>query len=128
MRTIAEEVVDYLLFVGEAPLARPVRGDPGFAAAMAARGPRDRRGRSLHELDLQRRLLKYRCSYLIYSPAFDALPPLVKTPIYERLWAVLSGRVQDARYATFPAVERQAVLEILRETKADLPAYFTSSR
>ena len=40
---------------------------------MSARGPRDRRGRSLYQLDLDRRLLKYPCSYLIYSPAFDAL-------------------------------------------------------
>ncbi len=43
----AVEIVDYLLFVDEAPLPGPIRGDSGFAAAFEAQGPRDRRGRSL---------------------------------------------------------------------------------
>jgi hypothetical protein len=127
MRVIATEVVDYLLFVDEAPLPGPVRGGSGFAERMSARGPRDRRGRSLYELDLTRRLLKYPCSYLVYSPAFDALPPLVKTPIYERLWHVLSGQADDPRYRTLARDDRQAVLEILKDTKPDLPAYFTTT-
>jgi hypothetical protein len=58
--------------------SRPVTGRSGFAERMAAGEPRDRQGRSLYELDLKRRLMKYPCSYLIYSPAFDALPPLAK--------------------------------------------------
>ena len=112
-----------------AALAQPVRGRSAFAARMSARGPRDRRGRSLYELDLERRLLKYPCSYVIYSPAFDGLSPLVKAPIYRRLWAVLSGDVTDARYqAALSPADRQAVLEILRDTKPDLPAYFAAPR
>lgn len=127
MASIAQDVVDYLLFVDEAPLPRPVRGRSAFAARMSARGPRDRLGRSLYELDLERRLLKYPCSYVIYSPAFDALSPLVKAPIYRRLWAVLSGEVTDARYqATLSPADRRAVLEILLDTKPDLPAYFAA--
>jgi hypothetical protein len=108
----------------EAPLPQPVRGRSGFAERMSARGPRDRRGRSLYALDLDRRLLKHPCSYLIYSPAFDALPPLVKGPTYERLWQVLSGAVPDPRYRGLSRADRQAVLEILRDTKPGLPAYF----
>jgi hypothetical protein len=128
MRTVADEVVDYLLFVNEARLPQPVRSRSGFAERMAGRGPRDRQGRSLYELDLQRRLLKYPCSYLIYSPAFDALPPLVKEPIYRRLWDVLSGRAAEPRYAVLSSADRQAILEILRDTKPDLPAYFSATR
>ena len=67
------ETADYLLFVDEAPLAAPVRGVSEFAKSFSGSGPRDRKGRSLRELDLQTRLFKYRCSYMIYSPAFDAL-------------------------------------------------------
>ena len=52
MRGVAEEVVDYMLFVDEAPLPNPVRGASGFAERMSARGPHDRRGRSLYQLDL----------------------------------------------------------------------------
>lgn len=128
MTGIASEVVDYLLFVDEARLTERVRGASGFAERFSARGPRDRKGRSLYELDLTRRLMKYPCSYLIYSPVFDALPPLVKDPIYKRLWDVLSGQEQDPRYRTALSVsDRQAILEILRDTKKDLPPYFQSA-
>ena len=126
MRGVAEEVVDYMLLVDEAPLPSPVRGRSGFAERMSARGPRDRKGRSLFELDLDRRLLKYPCSYLIYSPAFDALPPRAKAPIYERMWQVLAGQAREPRYRRLSLADRQAVVEILEDTKRDLPAYFTA--
>ena len=83
------------------------------------------KGRSLHELDLNRRLMKYPCSYLIYSPPFDALPPAAKEPIYKRMWEVLSGQERDARYQTaLSLADRRAIVEILRDTKKDLPRYF----
>jgi hypothetical protein len=118
-------VVDYLLFIDEARFSDRVRGGAGFAERFSAAGPRDRRGRSLYELDLNQRLMKYPCSYLIYSPAFDALPRLAKEPIYRRLWDVLSGQVQDPRYrSALSLADRQAIVEILRDTKKDLPSYF----
>jgi len=114
-----------LLFVDEAKLTEPVRGGSGFAERFASIGPRDQKGRSLHELDLNRRLMKYPCSYLIYSPAFDALPPAAKEPIYKRMWEVLSGQERDARYKTaLSLADRRAIVEILRDTKKDLPQYF----
>ena len=123
---VAEEVVDYMLFVDEAPLPSGVIGTSGFAERMSASGPRDRQGRSLYELDLQRRLMKYPCSYLIYSPAFDALPPLAKDPIYRRMWQVLSGEAREPRYRSLSLADRRAVVEILKDTKPGLPAYFTA--
>jgi hypothetical protein len=123
---VAEEVVDYMLFVDEAPLPGSITGRSGFAERMSANGPRDRRGRSLYEFDLTRRLMKYPCSYLIYSPAFDALPPLAKGPIYRRMWQVLGGEAREPRYQSLSLADRRAVVEILRDTKPDLPAYFTS--
>ena len=125
MTDIAVEVVDYLLFIDETKLTSRVQGGSTFGKNFSARGPRDRRGRSLHELDLGRRLMKYPCSYLIYSPAFDALPALIKTPVYRRMWEVLSGQEQDARYrSALSRADRQAIVEILRDTRTDLPAYF----
>ena len=69
--------------------------------------------------------MKYPCSYLIYSPAFDALPELVKAPVYRRLWAVVSGDEQAPQYRSALSLgDRQAIVEILRDTKKDLPQYF----
>ncbi len=82
---IMKEAVDYFLFAGEAPIASPVQAGSAFAKSFASTGPRDRQGRSLRELDLQTRLFKYRCSYMIYSPAFDALPLEARADFYARL-------------------------------------------
>ncbi len=126
MSGVADEVVDYMLFVDEDPLPNALSGQSGFAERMSAGRPRDSKGRSLYELDLTRRLLKYPCSYLIYSPAFDALPPLAKVPIYRRMWQVLGGEATEPRYRALTVADRQAIVEILRDTKPDLPAYFTT--
>ncbi len=76
--TAGEKLVEYLLFCDEAPLDSPVAGTSGYADEFAQRGPRDKQGRSLRQLDLQTRLFRYPCSYLIYSSAFDALPQPIK--------------------------------------------------
>lgn len=119
-----EELVDYLLFVDEQPLPGPVTGTSAFTRTFAAGGPRDARGRSLREFDLKTRMMRYPCSFLIYSEPFNALPDQVKRAVYARMWAILSGDVTDARYTVLTAADRQAVLAILRETKPDLPDYF----
>lgn len=121
----AAEFVDYLLFVDEAPLPSPMLGATGFAEALAARGPNDSRGRSLRQLDLNHRLLKYPCSYMIYAEAFETLPAEAKAAIYARMWQVLSGAGRDKRYARLSLADRRAVVEILRDTKKGLPEYFT---
>jgi len=127
MNGIAREVVDHLLFVDEARLPAPIRGTSGFAERFSARGPHDRKGRSLYELDLTRRLMKYPCSYLIYSPSFDGLPAVIKQPIYKRLRDVLTGAEKTEPYRTaLSRADRQSIVEILRETKKDLPSTFFS--
>ena len=122
----AAELVDYMLFVDEAPLSGPVRGTSGFAEGFSARGPRDSEGRSLRELDLERWLFRYPCSYMIYTGAFDALPMLARDAFYERMWEVLSGRETGAVYGRLSLSDRQAIVEILRDTKSDLPSYFAT--
>ena len=120
----ARELVDALLFVDEATLPSGIAGDPAFATGFTARGPFDGHGRSLRQFDLRSRLMRYPCSFMIYTDAFDALPPAALDAVYRRLWAVLSGRDKDARYARLTPDDRAAVIEILRETKKGLPAYF----
>ena len=40
------------------------------------------------------------------------------------MWEVLSGQATDDRYTRLTLDDRRAVVEILRDTKPDLPAYF----
>jgi hypothetical protein len=115
------ELADYLLFVDEAPLTSPIEGTTRFAANFSAKGPRDRRNRSLREFDLRTRLMRYSCSYMIYSAAFDGLPVEARLAVYQRMWRSLSGDVSSFRMS---AEDRRAIIEILRDTKNDLPDYF----
>jgi hypothetical protein len=121
IHSAGEPVVQYLLMSGEAPLTERVRGTSTFAEEFVRRGPRDRRGRSLRDFDLERRLFQYPCSYLIYSPAFDALPAPVKDYVFRRLWDVLTGEDTSKEFAHLSTADRRAILEILLDTKAGLP-------
>src|SRR5262249_5655830 len=112
IQNAGEPLVKYLLFCEEAPLTDAVQGTSGFAREFARRGPFDKRGRSLRDFDLHRRMFKYPCSYLIYSAAFDGLPAEVKDYVYRRLWEVLSGRDTGKDFAHLSAADRQAVREI----------------
>jgi hypothetical protein len=114
LRDDVNELVDYLLFVDEAPLKNKIGSTSGFAEKFSVGGPSDSKGRSLRQFDLEHRLMRYPCSYMIYSPAFNALPAEAKNMIYARIPEVLNTK--------FSAADRQAVIEILRDTKKDLAA------
>ncbi len=118
---LVNELADYLLFVGEVPPSVPLTARPGFAAHLASKIPKDRRGRSLAQLDLDTRLFRYPCSYLVYSAAFDGLGSDVKAALYDRMQTILSGRDAHRKYEGLSAPDRVAVLEILRDTKPDFP-------
>ncbi len=124
VRGAVDELADYLLFVDEAALPSPVEGSSGFSEAFAALEPRDRKGRSLRAFDLHTRLFQYRCSYMIYSDAFEQLPPVAREAVYRRLWQILSGQDHTPRYARLSPQDRRTVVEILRDTKPGLPAFF----
>jgi hypothetical protein len=123
IKDAGEPLVRAMLFCDEAPLGK-VEGSSGFEAEFEARGPRDREGRSLRDLDLNRRVFKYPVSYLIYSEQFDALPEPVKDYVYRRLWDVLTGADDSAPFSHLTANRRRSALEIVLETKKGLPAYW----
>jgi hypothetical protein len=124
LTSIVEAFVKYLLFVEEAPLSAKIEGTSSFTQEFSQLGPFDRHGRSLRQFELKTRLFKYPCSYLIYSEAFEALPAPIRERIYGRLWEILSGRETSKDYEKLPAETRRALLEILAETKKDLPSYW----
>lgn len=122
IRSVGEPLVRALLLAKEAPLTAPIKGTSTFAADFQSRGPRDGQGRSLRDLDLTRRLFRYPCSYLVYSPEFDAMPPLAKQYVYRRLREILTGKDTSTDFATLTPADRQAILAILTETKPDFAA------
>jgi hypothetical protein len=89
---ILRETVEYLRFAEETAIASPLSAASAFGNAFSSTGPRDRKGRSLRALDLQTRLFKYRCSYMVYSPAFDALPAAARSAVLERLRETITDR------------------------------------
>src|SRR6202158_2097862 len=99
VRGAVDELVDYLLFVDEAPLPGKIEGSSGFAQRFEARGPRDQSGRSLRQLDLTGRLMRFPCSYVIYAEAVDVLVEPAKQAVYQRMWQILSGEAKEQRYA-----------------------------
>ena len=114
----AEKVLKYLLFADEFPLTSRVKGNSSFQSDFESRGARDTRGRALRDMDLQTRMFRYPCSYLIHSAAFDGLPEEARIRILERLRDILAGQDVEAFPHLTPSL-RRGISEILRDTKPE---------
>jgi hypothetical protein len=119
---VVEQVVRQLLFCDEFVLTSPVSGTSTFAVDFAARGPVDPQGRSLRQFDLQTRLFRYPCSYLIYSESFRKLPRVAHAAVVHRLTEILTAADPVAGFEHLSSSDREAVLEILRVTHPDFAA------
>lgn len=117
-----EDLVRYMLFADEQPLPAPVSDKSAFVDYFVSQDnpayQQDSKGRSLYQLDLEKRLLRYPCSYLIYSDAIDALPPLALSSLRKRLAEILTSdsRIVEG-FDNLDLDTRRAILEILSETK-----------
>jgi hypothetical protein len=116
----AREIVDDLLFYGEAELPAGVQGDPAFQQAFLRPAKRAADGRSLRDFSLQGRIFQNRCSYLIYSESFRQLPAQLKQRVFARLARALQSTDADPRYAYLETDERVRIVNILRETHPEL--------
>lgn len=117
----AAALVECFLFCDEPRLAAPIAGTSGFAEEFAATGPRDARGRSLREFDLQGRVFRHPCSFLVYSESFDALPEELRQRFWKRMDAALAGPETAGTFAHLSADDRAAIREILAATKPGVP-------
>lgn len=113
----ADRVLKYLLMCDEFSLTSAVKGTSGFADEFEGRGVRDLKGRSLRDFDLNTRMFRYPCSYMIYSEAFDGLPELVRSLVLVKLKAILTDGEDVDDYHHLSPVDRKNILEILNETK-----------
>ena len=124
IQNAGDDLVEALLFAEEVPLKSPVVGTSEYAFKFSEMGPKDKKGRSLRELDLKTRLFKYPCSYLIYSPSMDNLPAEMREYVWKKLWNILGEGNAAAPFNHLSPDDRKAIVEILRDTKSELPAYW----
>jgi hypothetical protein len=64
-------------------------------------------------------LFRYPLSFLIYSDGFNALPADVRNYVYRRLHEVLSGEDRRPEFSHLSPADRDAIREILDETKPE---------
>jgi hypothetical protein len=121
VKSACEPLVRGMLFCEAKPLGDRVVGPSAFAKEFSAAGPRDAFGRTLRDLDLEHRLFKYPCSFLIYSDQFASLPKPAKEFIYKRMGEILSGKESDKDFAHLTQKDREAIREILAGTLKDWP-------
>ena len=122
----SNRLIAYMLFSEEAPLKGKITGTSGFATEFTARGLRDKQGRSLREFDMETRMFRYPCSYLIHSDAFAALPAESKNYIYQRLWEILTAKKAPEGFEHLSDDDRGNIRQILIDTLPNLPAYWKS--
>lgn len=121
MDETADELVRYLLFAREASLPKGgAKGEATFRKEFLARKLADTKGRSLRDFDLKTRLFRYRCSYMIHSRVFAALPKEMKSRTLQRLSRALSPE-GDALAPHLAQEERKAIREILHAGGLRLP-------
>ena len=123
----AKALVECFLFCDEAPLAGPIEGTTTFATDFAARGPTDAEGRSLRQFDLERRLFRHPCSFLVYSESFEALPAELRGRFWARIEEVLTAADPGPRFHHLSADDRKAIRAILVATKPDAAAHWGSA-
>jgi hypothetical protein len=110
----AGEIVDCMFFKDEADPGEDTEGASAFQLAFAKEIPRTADGRSLADFRLYQRLFKYRCSYMVYSDAFKALPPRVRQAVQEQMKRALAG--ENPAVDWLSSSERKRISSILAET------------
>jgi hypothetical protein len=128
IKSSTDRVLQYLLFCDEFKLSDQVTGSTSFTQDFSARGKRDSVGRSLRDFDLQTRLFKYPCSYLIYSSAFNGLPDQARSQVLSRLTDVLEGRDESSEFAHLKPQMRQDILQILRDTMPEFNSLLAAQK
>ncbi len=111
-----DKLLRYMLFVDEYPLVSAVKGTSKFQHEFESAGVCDSKGRSLRQFDLQTRLFKYPCSFLIYSESYRGLPDSIRQYVENRLAQILKGEDHSEEFASLDGETKTALREILSET------------
>jgi len=119
---LATRVLKEMLYVEEVQLPGGIEGTGSFQTAFEKGRRKNSEGRSLRDFRLFERLMKYRCSHLIYSEAFATLPAEIRGRILDQLHGILTKPAEWPEFASLAGSERAHILAIVKETVPDLPA------
>lgn len=128
IRSHASDLVKAIFFCEEAELPADLSGCSEFVNEFPKSGIKDSKGRSLKEIQASGRLMKYPCSYLVYTKSFEQLPKEAKQEVFRQMKSILksgeyrsedspngySGSIIEAPQLSVD--DRRAIEEILAET------------
>lgn len=118
----AARITSLLLFENEAELGEDgIEGDSAFQDAFVRRFPKTKDGRSLADFQLYDRLFKHRCSYMIYSLAFRALPERIRVAVIRQLHDILTSEPSPMNHPALKSSARRRIASILVETMPEWP-------
>jgi hypothetical protein len=119
-----DRLMRYLLFADEAPMGEETWKDGGdYRKVFLTNRKQTSDGRSLKDLRMRERIFEYRCSYMIYSNAFAALPLSLREEVYHRLHHILTNGADD--FGHLGQEEREGILSILTETLPEAAAFWS---
>ncbi len=123
--TLTNDLARYVLFADEAKLpAQGIVGDADFVRDFARNRKPAAGGVSLKDLDLRTRILKYRCSYMLYTESWQKLPKELKERVYYKMAEGLRDVNPPPTLAHLPLDERRVIRVILKETLPGLPSWW----
>ena len=108
----AEKLVNDLLMVDQAYFEGHVKGTSGFADDFMNPGVGGNLDRQLRELNLDNRLFRYSCSFLIRSKAFAALPEQVREYIKRRSQEIIADPSDWVEFS-HPTDEDREIMQAL---------------
>ena len=116
----ADKVLKALLCCKEASFDAQISGTSSFQSEFERRGPFDSNQRSLRKIGGRERLLRYPCSFLIYSEPFRRLHPEVRSRVILDLHDILASDDESLQedFQHLSKSDRIAIREILQDTNA----------
>ncbi len=129
VRETARELVDYMLFVDEAPLPSAVKGASDFATGFPSKGP------ARQQRTIAARARPHAASDALSLQLHDLQRGVRRAAVRgkgARLRADVAGlvgrREQTGIMPGSSPADRRAIVEILRDTKIDLPEFFKAAQ
>ncbi len=112
----ADKVLKCMFFVEEIDLPKIDMAGSVFSKNFTQRSPKDSQDRSLFELQMDGRMLRYPFSYLIYSDTFNNLPPEALNYIWAEIERILAPTERREGYERLSRRNKITIREILLET------------